>query len=64
MNLTESVVVIRRTLTRERAMRERVFRGTPAKQKAKMAEIDTALAHLAELERRLVPDAPQVELFP
>ena len=40
-------------LRNERAMRERVFAGDPSKMRHKVAEIDTVIATLAELGRRL-----------
>lgn len=54
-------------LRHERAMRERVFAGDPSKMRHKVAEIDTVLATLAELGRRLAmqqqADAVQKSLF-
>lgn len=67
-DLRQSAALIRRTLTRERQMREHVFRRDPKRLAAKCAEIDAALDALSALEAalQLVPETPpptQAELF-
>jgi len=42
---------IRKTLLAERKAREWVFRKEPERRREKTLEIDSALAHLAQLER-------------
>lgn len=67
-DLRQSAALIRRTLTRERQMREHVFRRDPNRLAAKCAEIDAALEALGALEDalQLVREPPppiQADLF-
>ena len=54
---------IRRTLERERYMRDRVFSRDPAKRAQKVGEIDRALEALAEIEGQVAPRENQTDLF-